>query len=66
METNAVIIKNSSTGYFMGYLKEFSMVCAQGKSTEEVIKKLDRYFKSYIKHVSHKKINFTEKEVVEI
>jgi predicted RNase H-like HicB family nuclease len=46
------IIKCEKTKLYFGFMKEFSGICAQGNSKEEVYCKLDIGFVNYIKHIT--------------
>ena len=40
-----VYIEDKKMGVIFGYIKDVPAICSQGKTKEEVDKKIDKYFK---------------------
>lgn len=47
-----VIVYNSHTKHYFGFMKEHSMFCSQGNDIESVESKIEKYFNDYIDRIN--------------
>ena len=65
MKIFGVVVKDTESGKFFGFIKQFPGICAQGDTFEQVHVKVNAYFRKFIENMD-KDVEMDESQIESI